>query len=108
MAKKAKKDYFHCEITRPLYSSKKTLKDFSVGDRFYIEGNNELFIRTDKIVVDKITCVNENGIIYEFPENIEVIFIHGIQATFRKLSLLIVDDVKNEGYLLFRTDLYPD
>lgn len=108
MAKKAEKDYFHCEITRPLYSSKMKLEDFTIGNRFYIEGDNDLFIRTDKKVNDKIICVNEHGKIYEFHEKQEVVFIHGIQYTFLKLSSLIVNDVKNDGKLLFRTDLYPD
>lgn len=108
MAKKTEKDYFSCIITRPLYSARKRLLKVKSGSRFFIFEDKTLYIKTDKIIDGKLVCVSDDGTIKEFEKDRLVIHVRGVAYSFKKLSKEIVNDVKNDGHLLFRTDLYPD
>lgn len=107
MALKTEKDYFKCEITRPINGMKKDLERLKQGDRFFLENGEDLFIKSNKVCDMGILCVSDRGRVEIINTETKVIHVHGVALTFRKLGRLIISDVKNDGKSLFRTDLYP-
>lgn len=108
MAKEAKKDYFSCKVTRPLYSTSKEIGKLNRGDRFFVENDEGLYIKTDIIEGSNIKCISDQGVSRNFDSKKLVTHVHGVKYSFIKLSTAIIMDVKSDGYLLYRTDLYPD
>ncbi|WP_293912224.1 MULTISPECIES: hypothetical protein [unclassified Sphingobacterium] len=107
MTLKTEKDYFKCEITRPINGMKKYLERLKQGDRFFLDNGEDLFIKSNQISEIGILCVSDKGLVEIINRKTKVIHVHGVAFTYRKLGWLIIKHVKNEGRLLFRTDLYP-
>ncbi|GEM_PF-3287316 len=107
MALKTEKDYFKCEITRPINGMKKALEKLKQGDRFFLENGEDLFIKSNQVSDMGILCVSDRGRVEIINTETKVIHVHGVAMTYRKLGRLIIDDVKNDGRRLFRTDLNP-
>jgi len=84
------------------------LSKLELGDRFFISEDDLLYTKTDKVIDEKQICVSDDGITKEFEKDKLVIHIHGVAHNFKKLSKEIVKDIKKDGHLLYRTDLYPD
>ena len=105
---KAEKDYFTCEITRPIYSDVKEVSKLKVGDRFCLEESGVLYVKTNKTVSGRILCMSDSGVVAIMDSGQLVRHIHGVYMTYAKLAGIIVNDVKSKGFMRYRKNLVAD